>query len=394
MPTPTPAQMGQSQPSPNSNSNNDEYDNNNLDIDANNNDNNNNNDDNKITNIKITNTLTYLLTSMIIIGITLWRVREEGVFGDEFLWMKYQTLLSPPNYTKYIWYPIFILQGLFIYASCLHKTYQKSPLVGYDVVMNGTTTNGSFMDKSAAHAKCIATQFPLISILSLIMIICHDSGYIGFALLSCVLCVGVLMNVLRIQGNALADDGDDSTKDIENTSSSDTMKDTVLKDLACQYVALRLPFELLGGYMLAMLALYVSMFLDTFVDGGMVNLIVANASLVGLLAVGYVVLWKIRAEHGHKFYGVGAGLVWYMLGVTIELQDPTQPIYNAYTDAGILTTQIVAGVSTTILMTMLGVCFNKTMIKYNVFNCANALGGNADSVFTEEDEMSTDYVHA
>ena len=87
--------------------------------------------------------------------------------------------------------------------------------------------------------------------------------------------------------------------------------------------------------------------------------------------------------------------------MAIELREPTQPIYNEFSDGAILATQIVALVATTLLMTMLGVRVMKTMIKHNLFNCAGRLGGgrnndNDNSVVSEEVDggIGADYVHA
>jgi len=44
----------------------------------------------KITNLKFLNGTSYVLTSLLVIGTVLGRVREEGTFADDYLWMKYQ----------------------------------------------------------------------------------------------------------------------------------------------------------------------------------------------------------------------------------------------------------------------------------------------------------------
>ncbi len=274
------------------------------------------------------------------------------------------------------------------------------------------------------------------------MIYSQDYEYIGCALLSSVLCVAVLANVIRIQGELLDEMEGKSTNLDETHDSSlyNDMKDedeenpnvlTIpdsIKTKALQYFALRFPFELSAGYVLTLAALYLNMFLDGFDSlPSLVDLIVANVSLVGLLAAGSLLLWKIPER---KFYGVGISLVWYLvrvvvcsrfamdtcscmwlegvfqlfsflstsplflqLGVAIELHSPTQPIYNQFSDMAIRATQIVALIAATVLMTMLGVRVMKTMINYNIFNCARRLGGD-QSVATEEDEISTGYVHA
>lgn len=268
------------------------------------------------------------------------------------------------------------------------------------------------------------------------MIYSYDYEYIALALAASILCAGVLIQVLCIQSSVLNDmegGGDDTstvtttttTTDNQQQSSSSSAIMSNIKERTIQYVAFRLPFELYTGYIIALVALYFNTFLDTAFSNnaadsmGMVFVIVANVSLVALLGVGYIMLWKkipyVMSTSGggtsdgssgskRQFYGVGISLVWYLLGVAIELHDPTQPIYNAYTDGAILTTQIVAGVCTTLLMTMLGVRVTKTMIKYNVFNISGLLlrvggggggnGGADTSVFSEESEISTGYVHA
>jgi len=348
----------------------------------------------KITNIKFTNATSFLLTAMMVVGVVLFGVREEGVFGDEFLWMKYQTLLTPSNYVNLIWIPIFLLQGLFIYASTINKTLQTSPLVGYNAALTGRSK------------QSIIIHYPAICATTLMMIYSHDYGYIFCAFLSSVLCGVILTNVLKVQGELLNDMetqlmNDGSKYDNENINNQMSDEETVativynVKTRALQYFALRLPFELYGGYILALISLYLNTFLDGFDSlPTMVYLIMANVSLVGLLGAGFMLLWKIP---GQNFYGVGISLVWYLLGVTTELHEPTQPIYNAFSDGAVLTTQIVAGVASTVLMTLLGVRVMKTMIKHNLLNFGGRLGGDrsvCNSAMDDEGEIATDYVQA
>ena len=44
----------------------------------------------KIINLKFLNGTSYLLTTLIVIGHVLWKVHEEGIWGDDYVWMKYQ----------------------------------------------------------------------------------------------------------------------------------------------------------------------------------------------------------------------------------------------------------------------------------------------------------------
>lgn len=344
----------------------------------------------KIQNIKFVNATSFILTALMVMGVVLLGAREEGVFGDEFLWMKYQTLLTPATYVNLIWIPLFLLQGLFVYASTISKTLQTSPLIGYTAALTGNSK------------QSIVLHYPGICATTLMMIYSHDYGYIFLAFLSSMLCGGILTNVLKIQGELLDEMEEQISKyedDEMNISTQLSDEETVvasivysIKTRALQYFALRLPFELYGGYMLALISLYFNTFLSGF-EGlpSMVHLIVANVCLVGLLGAGFMLLWKIP---GQKFYGVGISLVWYLLGVAIELHEPTQPIYNEFSDGDILTTQIVAGIASTVLMTMWGVRVMKTMIKHNLFDCGDRLEGDRSVPSMAVGEITTGYVHA
>jgi len=319
-------------------------------------------DASKIQNLKIVNGASYLLTGMMVIGVVLFKAREEGVFGDEFLWMKYQTLLTPSSYVNLLWVPVFVLQGLFVYASTLHKTLQHSPLVGYDRALQRSSETS------------VAVHYPAVCAATLLTVYSHDYGHVFAALLGSVLCGIVLIRILQIQGRLL-----NEMEAVDNANGT-----TVdIADRTAQYVALRLPFELHLGYVLTLVAVYFNTFLAGFdVLPTSVFLVAANASLALLLCLGFCMLWVTE----RKFYGVGVALVWYLLGVAIELHTPSQPIYNEFSDGAILTTQIVAGVATLILATLLGVRVMKTMIKHNMFHCGDVLD--------KEDEISADYVHA
>lgn len=302
-----------------------------------------------------------------------------------------QTLLTPASYAKFILIPILLLHGLFVYASTLNLTLRASPLVGYELAL----TNPK---------QSVAVHYPGVCATTILTVVSHDHGWMGCALLSSILGGVVLGNVLRIQSGILNESGSDtsvcgeSSYGVEDNvveGGGDNAATTKLKAGAFPYLALRLPFELHAGYSLSSVALYLVAFLDGF-DGlpRMVQLIVSNLCLVGLLGFGTWVLWKVPDR---KFYGVGLALVWYLLGVAVELREPSQPIYNAFSDAAILTTQVVAWISTTILASVLGVRAMKTAIKYNLFNCMGRLGGadlDASTATEEEDGLATDYVAA
>lgn len=305
----------------------------------------------KIFNLRVLNGLSFALTAIVVVGVVLFGASEGGVFGDQFLWMKYQTLLTPADYVHQIWIPLFVLQGLFVYASTIHPTLRTSPLVGYDVAIS-------------RPRESVAVHYPAVCASTLMTIYSHDNGRPLLAFVSSVLCCAVIGNVLGIQ-NDVSDDIDDGIAGIDPSGPGGP------RSRALRHASLRLPFEALGGYVLALVPLYFVTFLDG-IDAVpmMVHLVAANVSMAGLTAAGFWALWMIPER---KLYGVGASLVWYLLGVAVELHSPTQPIYNAFSDSAILATQVVAGVATTTLATVLGVRVTKTMIKGNLFTCGGRL---------------------
>lgn len=328
-------------------------------------------------NLKFLNAAAFALTALVVLCMVLGRVREEGVFGNEYLWMKYQTLLTPATYVDSIWIVLFFLQGLFIYAATLHKTMQHSPLVGYALAVG------------ADPRRSIAVHYPGVCAATLLMVVCHDHGYVFLAFLASLLLGYVLRKVLILQTELLGGpevllggDGDGDRED--------------WKGRGLRYAALRLPFELLAGYVLALAGLYFNVVLHgaIYVLPTSAFVAVADATLVLLTLAGFWILWKTE----RKFYGVGAALVWYLLGVSVELSSPSQPIYNEFSDGAILATQIVAWVATLVTLTMLAVRVVKTMIKDNLFRFVDALAG-TDCGSTcgstcGEDEVGADYVHA
>ena len=283
-----------------------------------------------------------------------------------------------------------------MYASTFHKTYQKSSLVGYaNAISGGGNTK-----------KSIVMHYPAICATTVMMICFFDYGYTLFAFLSCLMCGAVLVHVMKLQSEVLAagmnnDDGEEETTPKASDLAKSSSLTNSLKSRAIEYVTLILPFELYGGYVMSASIVYLNTFLVVVGSehdvSPVVYLIIANISLLSLLCVGFVVLWSKKMALERKFYGVGISLVWYLLGVAIELHEPSQPIYNEYSDMAILATQIVAGVCSLVLMTLLGVRVMKTMIKHNLFNCVCALGG-GKSVDSEDSddhlEISTGYVHA
>jgi len=91
-------------------------------------------DDSRIKSLRLINALSYALTTLTV----LTSVQTSIHYDDKYMdWKENQTLLSVAPYTQYIWYPLFILQGLFISASFLPALW-SSELLGYSALVAQT----------------------------------------------------------------------------------------------------------------------------------------------------------------------------------------------------------------------------------------------------------------
>ena len=223
--------------------------------------------------------------------------------------------MTPPSYVHGIWVAIFLLHGLFVYASVFHKDLQHSNLVGYDLAL------------SQQPKRSVAAHYPAVCATTLATIYAHDSGFVFCAFIFSLSCALFLASVIKVQGqlldeteaqaesniNGYVKEGDGNNNSDNLNASSLAVNDFGnIKSRAIQYICLRLPFELHGGYILALVAMYFNTFLHSSFDSlpTMFYLVVANASLLGLLFAGFMILWKIP---GRKLYGAGASLVWYLV---------------------------------------------------------------------------------
>mmetsp|Transcript_35630 Transcript_35630/g.76904 ORF Transcript_35630/g.76904 Transcript_35630/m.76904 type:complete len:268 (+) Transcript_35630:947-1750(+) len=250
-------------------------------------------------------------------------------------------------------------------------------------------------------------SYPNIWIFTLFMVIGHDNGRFLSAFVSSVLLDCILVGVLEIHNlgrgdvrasssSSLANDNDESrlennhefnadessfnnTTDNNNSNNSNMYGDEDLKSCAFDYIVMRLPFELFAGYVFALASLYFNTFLRGFdVVTPLCHLVLAN---IGLVLLTYAGCWK------RQFYGVTVALVWYLLGVVIELHTLTQWIYNEFSKNAILATQVIAGVASLILLTVMGVRVVKMAI-------GNNEGSNTSVVSGGEGNVSMDYVQA
>lgn len=304
--------------------------------------------------------------------------------------------MTPSTYSNAIWIILLALQGLFIFGSM--TTFKNSPLVGYSALLKTTNNTDSTTTESTAkkYINCTAIQYPGLCASTLIMIYSFDSGYMLCSLIGAVLGVTIIARIIMLQLQVLAkadvsgddNNGVDEENNTEEQDMSHIVRGATSNPLSLpflhEYISLRLPFELYGGYVGCLVVMYLNTWLMEMGLSPKALLVIANISIIFLLAIGGIVIWGVK-QSGRHLYGVGLGMVWYLIGVAVELHSPTQPIYNEFSDSQILITQILAALASTVLSSMLALRMIKTMIKRNLFNCLGSV---------EDDEISTDYVHA
>ena len=305
--------------------------------------------------------------------------------------LPHQTLLTPATYTNYIWIPLFLLQALFIYGSLL--PFKHSPLVGYAAL---STPIEDATERTKAYINCPIIHYPGICAMSMFMTYSYDRTYIlfafVFALLATIICSKVCMvqlQVLADADNAAASDeeaGDGGMTAVVGRSTDNPLSMGFLRE----YVLLRLPFELFGGYSLCLAFMYLNTWLHVFGLNSKALFIIANTSTAAILIVAAYVLWGLKQGNGRHLYGVVVSMVWYLVGVAVELQAPTQPIYNQFSDEQIMVTQILAALTSTVLSSLLALRMIKTGIKSNCMGMAACQG--KDGMM--EDDITTGYVHA
>ena len=274
--------------------------------------------------MKVLNGLSYAITALLVLSTVLFSA-TDGLYGDDFAWMQYQTLITPATYVRYIWLVIFALHGCFVYASCRDKELQNSPLVGYSYVPGAEASS----DFKSSLKSSVAMNYPGVCVTVLMMIYSFDHAWMGFAFASALLCLAVLTNVLKIQymaaklmdnvvvSNVEKNDDDyvkqEDESDIQLIDESDKF---FTKENAKNFVFLKLPFELTFGYVLSLAALFLNAWFNSNESlPTIVHLILANLSMIGLLILGICVLWKFET----KYYGMGCAVVWYLVSISVVL---------------------------------------------------------------------------
>jgi hypothetical protein len=267
--------------------------------------NNSNNDElfqnSRLKSLRLINTLSYLLTTVTILTTihTTFYGNDDEYYDNYTDWMANQTLLSVATYTRYIWYVLCALQGLFVGAAFM-KGLQMNVLLGYTVLAESqdeeqeANSNNNNLTSPAVH-------YPALCASSLLMMYSVKLNIMTCALLGSCLTTYFLVNIIKFQ--------------LLNTTVATDASTTSKKEWIQQYISIQLPFELYAGYNLGLNIMFLNIVLRKLIPNAITfDVFLAVVSLVALLIAGCYVTWKEK----RLYYGVGGGLVWYLVSANIN----------------------------------------------------------------------------
>ena len=283
--------------------------------------------DSRLKTLRLINALCYALAALIVLSSI--HTSSSDDYDDYQAWITNQTLLSVAPYTQYIWYAIFILQGLFIAASFVPSLW-SSELLGYTALTDIPTGLEAFkksilqaFKKSipVVHypALCASTALSVYSffqwnIMSLAFAGSFASTYFSFNIIRYQLKHVTISpnygNSFRkikrwMQRRRVADEKNTLNESLNGRG--DVTNNGVL-----QYIFLKLPFELYAGYNLGWSVSLLNIIVHKSITSVLFDAVLAYVSLSALLGVGCYMMWK---EKKGLCYGVGVGLAWYLVSM-------------------------------------------------------------------------------
>ncbi len=262
----------------------------------------------RIKSLRLINTLSYLLTTVTIlttIHTTFYGNDDE--YDDYTDWMANQTLLSVAPYTRYIWYVLFVLQGLFVGAAFM-EGLQMNVLLGYTALAKSQEEQQANSNNKKLTSPVV--HYPALCASGLLMMYSVKLNIMTCALLGSCFTTYFLVNIIKFQ--------------LLNTTVATDASTTSKKEWIQQYICIQLPFELYAGYNLGLNLMFLNIVLRKLIPNAITfDVFLAAVSLVSLLIVGCYVTWKEK----RLYYGVGGGLVWYLVSANINCR---MRVHNCY----------------------------------------------------------------
>jgi hypothetical protein len=174
--------------------------------------------------------------------------------------------MTPAHYTNYIWFPLLILQALFIHGSLY--TFKSSPLVGYSALASPVTD--STTERAKLYINCPIIHYPGMCAMSMLMTYSFDREYIlfatVFAALGTVICSKIILTQLAVlaEADVTSGDGADEEAGREKAGSEAVASKPLSFRFLHEFVALRLPFELFAGYTVCLVFLFMNTWMHVF----------------------------------------------------------------------------------------------------------------------------------
>ena len=256
----------------------------------------------RLKSLRFINTLSYLLTT-----VTILTTIHTNFYGndDEYdnytEWMANQTLLSVAPYTRYIWYVLCVLQALFVGAAFM-EGLQMNMLLGYTALAKSQEEEQLEANNNLTSP---VVHYPALCASSLLMMYSVKLNIMTCALLGSCLTTYFLINIIKFH-----------LWNTTTTVATDTTTTTSKKEWFQQYICIQLPFELYAGYNLGLNIMFLNIVLRKLIPSAITfDVFLAAVSLVTLLIVGCYVTWKEK----RLYYGIGGGLVWYLVSAKHQL---------------------------------------------------------------------------
>lgn len=250
------------------------------------------------------NLVAYILNAVITYGI--------GVFGganaetNEYLSLKYQTLVTPAGWAFSIWALIFLSELCFAVGQ-MTPQFRDCRLVQHGV-------------RDWFAGACAA---------QIVWTVAFSYEHVGVALLSMLGLCYLLVEILRAQ-YAMAD-------------AADIDEESVFT--AKEYWLFRFPFELHGGWVMAASFVNFNVWLVSLNSPTWLLITAAGLSLLGIVVLAAGAVWYLVRPN----FPVGAALTWATIGIAEELSDPKQSIFNSFTYRTIDAFQMTSAAFATIL---------------------------------------------
>jgi len=263
--------------------------------------------------------------------------------SNEYLSLKYQTLVTPSSFAFAIWGIIFLAQAAFTVAQLLPNK-RGTPIVqeGINDFYIGTCICQIVWSYSFGH------EFITLSFLAM---------------------VGILVMLIKL---------------VKSSHQIEVQEESTL-----DYFLFRFPFVIHLGWIIVASVVNLNVLFVSWNAVGIVLTVLAVLSLVVILSVATYATWWIKAD-----LTIPLVLAWAMIGISEELKDPKQSIVVQFRDSTVQGVRFFAGFITLVLFILIAARAIKTYVKMKSLSGICGSKSDVEVTVTEKDEEdpSSDYV--